>query len=191
MRPEGQKTARRRADRIAAFKAELAELALEGGLVLTPEQQSRLDNHFQSLFSRYQSEYAVELTDATKRVSWGMRVASLLGAAAFMVATILFLHRVWGSLSVPLQVLVLTAAPVALLLATELARTRGVDTYYVSLLALAAGAAFVLETSALGAVLNLHDSPHILLAWGSVGILLAYAYRVRLILAAGLALLCS
>ena len=94
MRPDLRKAAQQRVDRIAWFKAELSDLAKEGGLTLTAEQQSRLDAHLQGLLSRFRAEYGVEATDSTKRVSWGMRVASLLGAAALLAAAILFLHRV-------------------------------------------------------------------------------------------------
>lgn len=191
MRPDLRKAAQQRADRIASFKAELTDLAKEGGLTLTAEQQSGLDAHLQGLLTQLRAEYGVDVTDSTKRVSWGMRVASLLAAAAFLAAAILFLHRVWGGLSLPIQVLILTTAPVALLVAAEIAFTRGAGRYYVGLIALAAGVALVMELSALGAVLNLADSPHVLLAWGAFALFIAYAYGLRLILAAGLVLLCA
>ena len=191
MRPDLRKTAQQRVDRIASFKAELNDLAKEGGLTLTAEQQSGLDAHLQGLLARFRSEYGVDATDSTKRVSWGMRVASLLGAAAFLAAAILFLHRVWGGLSIPVQVLILTTAPMALLVGAEIAYTRRADLYYVGLIALAAGVALVMDLSALGAVLNLTDSPQVLLAWGAFALFTAYAYGLRLMLGAGLVLLCA
>jgi len=191
MRPDLRKTAQQRVDRIASFKAELSDLAKEGGLTLTAEQQSGLDAHLQGLLSKFRAEYGVDATDSTKRVSWGMRVASLLGAAALLAAAILFLHRVWGGLSIPVQVLILTTAPMALLVAAEIAYTRRADLYYVGLIALAAGVALVMELSALGAVLNLTDSPQVLLAWGAFALFTAYAFGLRLMLGAGLVLLCA
>jgi hypothetical protein len=77
------------------------------------------------------------------------------------------------------------------LFATELAHRRRVDLYYVGLLALAAGVAFVAGIGALGTVLNLTDSPLALLAWAGFALLLAYAYGLRLLLAAGLVLACA
>ncbi len=191
MRPDLRKAAQQRVDRIASFKAELSDLAEEGGLTLTAEQHSGLEAHLQGLLSKFRAEYGIDATDSTKRVSWGMRVASLLGSAAFLAAAILFLHRVWGGLSIPVQVLILTAAPMGLLVAAELANTRRVDLYYVGLIALAAGVALVMGSSALGAVLNLADSPQVLLAWGAFALFTAYAYGLRLILGAGLVLLCA
>jgi hypothetical protein len=78
-----------------------------------------------------------------------------------------------------------------LLCAAEIAKARRVDRYYVGLLALAAGVAFVMELGALGTVLNLTDSPLVLLAWGSFALFLAYAYGLRLLLASGLVLICA
>ena len=185
-----RKEAQRRVNRITAFKEELSQLGREGGLNLTAEQQSGLDAHLKGLLSRLHQQYGVDATESARRVSWGMRIASLLGAAAMLAAGILFLHRVWGHLSTPLQIVILTSAPLALLFAAEIAHTLRSDLYYVGLLALAAGLAFVMEIDALGAVLNLTDSPLVLLAWGGFALLLAYAYGLRLLLAAGLVLAC-
>jgi uncharacterized membrane protein len=189
MRADSRKGAQKRVDRIAVFKAELAELEREGGLTLTPEQRSGLNTHWDRLLSVFREEYSVDATDSARRVSWGMRVASLLGAAALLAAAILFLHRVWGNVPTPVQVLILTAAPLVLLGGTEIAYARRTDLYYVGLLALAAGVTFVVEMSALGTVLNLTDSPQVLLAWGVFALLVAYAYGLCLLLGTGLVLL--
>lgn len=191
MDADARKEAQKRVERIVLFKAELTQLAQEGGLTLTPEQQSNLEAHFQRLLADLRAKYGVDDTESAKRVSWGMRVASLLGAAALIAAAILFLHRVWGGLTIPVQILILTAAPLVLLSAAEFLYSRGVDRYYVGLIALAAGVALVMEVNALGAVLNLTDSPQVLLAWGAFAVLTAYAYGLRLMLGAGLVLVCA
>jgi uncharacterized membrane protein len=188
---DARKKAQQRVDRIALFRSELAELEQEGALNLTPEQRSLLDAHYSELLSGFQRQFGVDVTDSGKRVSWGMRIASLLGGAALIAALVLFLHRIWGNLPEAVQVAILTAAPLALLAGAEAALARQADRYYVGLLALAAGVAFVLELNALGSVLNLADSPHILLGWGLFAVLVAYAFGVRLVLGAGLVLLCT
>ena len=86
-----RKEAQKRVDRIALFRAELAELERENGLTLTPEQRSGLDAHVARLLSRFQQEFGVDATDSARRVSWGMRVVSLLGGAALIAAAVLFL----------------------------------------------------------------------------------------------------
>jgi hypothetical protein len=191
MGANSRKEAQKRVDRITSFKTELAELTREGGLTLTPEQQAGLDAHLKTLLETLQQEYGVDATDSARRVSWGMRMASLLGAAALLAAGVLFLHRVWGYLSTSLQIAILTSAPLALLLGAEIAHRRRADPYYVGLLALAAGAAFVGEMGALGTVLNLTDTPLALLAWAGFALLVAYAYGLRLLLAPGLVLACA
>jgi len=188
---DARKKAQQRVDRIALFRSELAELEREGALNLFPEQRSRLDAHYGELLSGFKRQFGVDVTDSSKRVSWGMRIASLLGGAALIAALVLFLHRIWGNLPGALQVAILTAAPLALLAGAEAAFARQADRYYVGLLTLASGIAFVMELSALGSVLNLTDSPHILLGWGLFALLVAYAYGLRLVLGAGLVLLCA
>ena len=67
MRRDLRKSAQQRVDRIASFRAELSDLAKEGGLALTPDQQSRLDAHLQDLLSKFQAEYGVDATDSARR----------------------------------------------------------------------------------------------------------------------------
>jgi uncharacterized membrane protein len=191
MHADARKEAQKRVDRVTAFRKELAELAREGGLTLTAEQQSGLDAHLAALLLKLHQQYGVDATESARRVSWGMRIVSLLGAAAMLAAGILLLHRVWGHLSTPLQVVMLTSAPLVLLFASEIACRRRADPYYVGLLALAAGVAFVVEMSAMGTVLNQADTPWILLAWGCFAVLMAYAYGLRLLFGIGLLLLCA
>ena len=191
MHANGRQAAQNRVDRIVLFKAELAELEREGGLTLTAKQSSCLDTHLHALLSTLRAQYGVDVTESARRVSWGMRIASLIGAAALLAAGILFLHRVWGNLTIPVQLLLLTIVPLALLLGAEITYVRRLDIYYVGLFAIAAEVALILELNALGAVLNLADSPQALLAWGAFALFVAYAYGLRLLLAAGLVLLCA
>lgn len=190
MHADGRKAAQDRVDRIAAFRAELTELEREGGLTLTPEQSSSLDAHLQVLLSKLHKQYGIDATASARRASWGMRIASLIGAAALLAAAILFLHRIWGNVPTAIQLLLLAAAPLALLIAADIAHVRRVDVYYVGLFAVASMVTLVLEVNALGAVLNLADSPQVLLVWGAFALFVAYAYGLRLLLAAGLVFLC-
>ena len=139
MKVDPQKQAQERADRIAQFRAELAELQQEQALTLTTEQRVRLESHHEKLLGQLREQYGVDATDPARRISWGMRTASLLGGTALLAAAALFLHRVWGNLPTLAQVMILVTAPVALLGAAEWAYLRKVALYYVGLLALAAG----------------------------------------------------
>lgn len=181
--------AQRRTERITLCRQELAQLAEEGGLLLTPEQRTGLEAHWQTVLEGFRGRFGIDATESARRFSWAMRLASVLGGAALLAAVVLFLHRVWGGLPGWAQVLILAAGPLPLLGGAEYAFRRGADLYYPALLSLMAGVVFCMEMSALGSIMNLSPSPHALLAWGSFALLTAYAYGLRLLLAAGLLLL--
>ncbi len=186
-----RRKAQRRADRIALFRAELAELEAAQALALTPDQRSRLDAHLEGVLSNLSRQFGIDATESARRISWGMRVVSLLGGLALVIAAVLFLHRFWGSVPTPAQVAILMAAPLLLLSGAELLFSRRVDLYYTALLGLAAAVVFVIELNALGSVMNVASSPHALLAWALFAILVAYAYGLRLLLGMGLVLMCA
>ncbi len=186
-----QRQAQQRVERIAAFRAELAELEGEQALTLTPEQRTKLETHLDQLLARLAGQFGIDVSDSAKRISWGMRIASFLGGVAFFAALVLFLHRIWGALPLGAQVGLLIALPLLFLGAAECLSRRNVDRYYTTLLALAAGVSFVMGLGASGAILNTMPSPHALLAWAAFALLLAYAYDLRLLLGAGVLLICG
>ena len=184
-----QRAAQQRADRIRAFRAELADLEREGALTLDPAQSSALESHLQRTLTALAERFDIDSTDSQRQISWGMRIASTLGGLALCAAVVLFFYRFWGYLGIPAQVGVLVVTPLLMLAATEFASRRERTPYYTSLFALVAFGAFVLNLSVLGSIFNLTPSPNGLLAWGIFALLPAYAYRLRLPLAAGLACL--
>jgi hypothetical protein len=186
-----RRQAQQRVDRIRAFREELSELERERGLELTPEQRAGLEAHHQRLLAELTTRFDVDATAAGKRISWGLRIASLLGGAAFCAALVLFLHRVWGTLPAFTYPWILAAIPLLLLAGAELGFRRGIQPYFLALLGTTACGAFILELNALGSVFNLLPSPHAFLAWGGFAILVGYAYGLRLPLAAGLLQLCA
>jgi uncharacterized membrane protein len=82
----------------------------------------------------------------------------------------------------------LTSIPMLLLGATELSYRRQIAPYYTALLVIITGVGFVMGINSLGMLFNLTPSPQALLAWGGFAVLAAYAYGLRLPLAAGLLL---
>lgn len=131
-------------------------------------------------------DFDVDASTGQKQLSWGMRIAALLGALALCAAVVLFFYRFWGLITTSGQVALLVAAPVTALGLTEFAARRERTLYFASLAAVVAFAAFVLALVVLGAIFNLPASPHAFLAWGALGFALAAAYELRLLLAAGL-----
>lgn len=188
MTPGFRRDAQQRVDRIRAFREEIAELEGAGVLSLTPEQRAAVEQHHASLIADLTSRFDVDATESQKRVSWGMRIASLLGGIALCVALVLFFQRIWGVIPVAAQVVILVSMPLLLLPAIEFAARREKTLYYAGLLMLVAIAAFITNLSALGSIFNVQPSAGALLIWGAFSLTLAYQYGLRLPLAAGLVL---
>lgn len=183
--------ARQRGARIAAFRAELAALEREGGLSLTAEQRVGLEAHLEGVLSGLERRFGIDAGEPAVRLAWGMRIATLLGGAAFFAAAVLLLHRIWGLLSTAAHATILTVVPLLFLGAAEAAFRRRVALYYTNLLLAGALLSFVLGLTTLGEIYNVAPSPHALGAWAAFALLGAYAFGARLLLGAGLLLACA
>lgn len=177
--------AQSRADRIRAFQAELRSLEQEGVVALPADLRHRIEEYHASLLSRFSYDYDIDVSHGQKRLSWGMRIASFLGALALSAAVFFFFYRFWGDLSTPVQVGILIAAPVLATLGVELAARVEKSFYFASLIAMVALASFVLDLSVLGQIFNITPTQNAFLAWGAFALLLAYGYGLKLMLVAG------
>jgi uncharacterized membrane protein len=180
--------AQQRADQIGAFASELGELEREGVLRLEPGDRARIDDHHARLLERLAGAFDVDRTERQRRMSLGMRIASLIGAVTLSAAVVLFFNRVWGLLATPAQLAVLAAAPLLLLGAVDVAARREKTLYVASILAVAATAAFILNVSVVGAIFNMRPSPVAFALWGALALVVAYTYGLRLLLAGGIAM---
>lgn len=179
--------AQRRADRIRAFQEELNTLRDEDVLVLSDETRARIDDYHAHLLQAISSQFDVDTSHGQKRLSWGMRIASFLGALSISAAVFFFFYRFWGYLNAAAQVSILVAAPLSMTVAVEwIARREGRSLYFTSLAALVAFACFVLNLSVLGNIFNIAPSENAFLAWAAYGLILAYGYELKLVLVAGL-----
>ncbi len=178
--------AQRRVDRIGAFLAELEELERDEILVLPPAERARVSAHFESLVARLSADFDVDTSGMEKQMSLGMRIVSFLGALALSAAVFFFFYRFWGLLSTPLQVIILVSAPVVATAAIEMAARREKTLYFASLIGLVAFAAFVLDLSMLGQIFSITSTQNAFLAWGAFAIIIAYTYRLKLLLTSGL-----
>lgn len=178
--------AQRRADRIAAFRAEAAALEADGVLALSPEQRERVARHHDDLLRGFARQFDVDVNEGERRLSIGMRIASFFGALALAASAFLFFRRFWGLLDTPAQVAILVAAPLLALAATHFTARREKTGYFASLAGLLTFAGFVLDLEMLRQIFNLTPTDNALLLWGACGLLLAYTYDLRLLLAAGL-----
>jgi len=180
-----------RVNRIAQFHEELGVLEQEQALLLTPEQRVRLEAHLERLTSDLVLKHGIDTTESARRMSWGMRLTALLGGVAVFAALVLLLHRVWGLLPSSAQVILLTILPLAFLAGAAWSNRRGLDPFFTMLLALAAGVAFVMDLSSMVTIFNQLGSPHGMLAWAIMALCMGYGLNTRLLLAAGLILICA
>jgi uncharacterized membrane protein len=184
--PESRNAAQARIDRVLAFREELAALERERVLTLGDADRQRIDAYHAAIESELRERFDVDVDESRKRLSLGMRIASLIGALALSAAVFFFFLRIWGFLHTPVQVGVLVAAPIAVTLLAGFARRRERSGYFSSLLALVAVACFVLNLGVLGQTFNLVPSRNAFLLWAAFSMLLAYAWGTRLVLVAGL-----
>jgi predicted membrane protein DUF2157 len=184
--PANRQSAQRRADRISAFREELAELEREEALRLTPEQRDRLNHHLDLVLSRLRAQFDVDVAVAEKQISWGMRIAVTLGGLALCAGLVLFFYRFWGELATAAQVAILIPAPLVALAVTDFAARREKTLYFAALAAMVALALFILNLYALGSIFNITPSPNAFAAWSVFALAIAYQYGLRLLLIAGL-----
>ena len=185
----GKKEAQERVDRIHAFRREQEQLAREGILILSEEQRVRLDSHLHKTLADLAARFDVDVSDSQKKISLAMRIASALGGLAFCAAVVLFFYRYWGLFTTSFQVGILIVIPILLLFAMDFVSRREQTLYYTSLLGIVVFASFILNLNAIGFIYNMAPSQNAFLAWGLFALVLGYSYRLRLQLAAGLALL--
>lgn len=186
MNSNTRQEAQERADDIRVFRRELERLAQEGVLSLTAEQQVAVRAHHDHLLASYSSMFDIDRDAKAKQLSWGMRIASFLGALALAASVFFLFYQFWG--------LIPTAAQVALLLMAAVGSSIGAfwidrldsSGYFTKLAALVAFACFVLNIVMLGQIFNITPSDKALVPWAAFALLLAYAFDLRLLLAAGI-----
>jgi uncharacterized membrane protein len=178
--------AQQRADDIPVFRRELERLAREGVLTLSGEERQAVDRHHDQLLSELTRTFDIDRDSRAKQLSWGMRIASFLGALALAASVFFLFYQFWGGFSAPVQVAILMAASLGSFAATAWIRTRDGSGYFTKLAAMVAFACFVLNVSMLGQIFNIAPSDKALLPWAALALLLAYACDLRLLLAAGI-----
>ena len=186
MKEKSKEEAQARADRIGQFKAELKALEEEQVLQLTGEQEASVGAYHKSLLAQFSEAFDIDISSKEKRLSFGMRIASFLGALALAVSVFFLFYQYWGRFSTVLQITVLIFAPLATLFATLHVAQHEKTGYFSKLLALITFACFVLNIFVLGQIYNITPSDKAFIVWGALAFLLAYACDVRLLLAAGI-----
>jgi uncharacterized membrane protein len=182
-----KREAEARIKRIFAFRDELSVLEQEDVLELSPADRSAVAAYHDRLLGGYARRYDADLTKSESQLSWGMRIASTLGAVAFALGVFLFFEYYWDLFSTTLQVALLTVAPFLGWALSEFVARRFKTTHYTSLAVLVAVACFVADLFIVGRIFNVTPSPNALLAWGLFGLVLAYRHELAVVM--GLCLL--
>jgi len=183
--------AQQRADRIAAFRTEMAELRRAGLVQISAEDLETVDRYHDRALKDLVQRFDVDVSERGKQLSLGMRAISFLGAVALAASVYYFFYRIWGAISTPLQIGILAGAPILALFLTAGVARRGQSRYFTSMAGLAAFASLVVNTTMLESIFNLAPSALSVLAWGGFAVILAYGYRIRLLLVIGLAVLAA
>jgi uncharacterized membrane protein len=178
--------AQQRADEIRIFQHELDRLEREGVLALAETQRHSVVRYHDSLLARYAQDFDIDRDARTKPLSLGMRVASFLGALALAASVFFLFHRFWGLLATTAQVMILLLASLGAFAATVWIQGKDASGYFTKLAALVAFACFVLNVSLLGQIFNIAPTDKALILWAAFALLLAYAFDLKLLLAAGI-----
>ena len=109
-----QGEAQARVDQVHAFQKELIELQNSDALALTPEQDESVNRYHDKLLGSLASQFDVDTDAQSKQLTWGMKIASLLGALAMAISIFFLFYQFWGYLGTAIQVSILVSVPVAL-----------------------------------------------------------------------------
>ncbi len=191
MTPSTRNAAQQRADQIRIFRQELEQLATERVLQLTDVQRREVNVHHDTLLTELSQSFDIDRDARSRQLSWGMRIASFLGALALAASVFFLFRQFWGLFSEMVQVSILIAASLATFGATMIVRSRDTTGYFTKLSAMVAFACFVLNVFMIGQIFNIRPSDRALVPWAIYALLLAYLCDLRLLLAAGLVCLIS
>jgi uncharacterized membrane protein len=186
MNSPSRSSAQQRADNIRVFRQELVRLEVEGALTLSEAQAQGLKAHHDTVLAGLAQSFDIDRDMRGKQLSWGMRIASFLGALALAASVFFLFYQFWGLFAETAQVAILIGAALASFGLTMWIQRRDSTGYFTKLAALVAFACFVLNIAMLGQIFNITPSDKALLPWAAYALLLAYACDLRLLLVAGL-----
>ena len=176
--------AQQRIDRIRAFEAERDALRDADVLALTDEQAQAVQRYHTELRTALSAVHELDTDAAERRLSLGLRVASLIGALSMAASLYLLLERYLDDLPRRLAVSSLVLLPIATALGTWVLQRYERSGYIARLVALVSFAAFVYDLNGLASLYSITPSDRALFAYAVYATLLAYATRSTLLVAA-------
>ncbi|MCW8831602.1 MAG: DUF2157 domain-containing protein [Gammaproteobacteria bacterium] len=183
---DNKQKAQQRADQIRAFYDEVEQLDADQVLKFDAEQFDPVVSYHNALLDSLTEKFDIDISAQQKQLSTGMKIASFIGALALAASVFFLFYQFWGYFGTTLQVSILIAAPLFSLFATYWVSGREATGYFAKLLSMVSFTCFVLNLVMLGQIFNITPSENALLVWAAFAVLLAYAFDVRLLLAAGI-----
>ncbi len=174
-----------RVRRVMAWREEQELLEREGAVAAGDATLAAIREHHDTLLAGFASTGDVDLTREEERLSAGMRLATLLGAAALSIAWGMLVSSLWDDLGTTARLALVWLPPLVLLPVTALAALRETSGYVANIIGTVSTIAVAVAGFATVALQD-HHSPRIpLVLFGAWGVCLAYRYRLVLPLLVG------
>lgn len=169
-----------RVRRIQEFRAEVAALEAAGVVSADDPTMARIHGHHDTLLDALRLDERVDLTSEEARLSAGMRVATLFGAAALSIAWAMFVASVWDDLDRTSQLALVWLPPLALVPAVAVAARRDRSGYVASIVAVVACIAIAVAGPATLEVLGRPEARWPFFVVGAFALTLAMRWRLLL-----------
>jgi uncharacterized membrane protein len=180
--------AQQRADQIAIFEQELQTLEQEHIIAHSDTSIKHIREHHQHILESLKQRFDLDLNTQAKQLSWGMKIASLLGALAMAASLFFLFYQFWGSFSQLSQSLILTLTPLLLFSGCMWLRFKLRHEFFAKIAAMLTLVAFILNLAMLGQMFNITPSDNALLLWAALAFVLAYSCHAGILLVAGIIL---
>ncbi|HRX17464.1 MAG TPA: DUF2157 domain-containing protein [Gemmatimonadales bacterium] len=173
-------TPQQRIRRILGFRDEVAALVAEGAVGADDPVLAAIGRHHDAVLRELGRDEALDLNREEARLSAGMRLATLLGAAALSIAWAMFVASVWDHLGAGAKLALVWVPPLLLVPAIAVAARRDRSGYIANIVAVVASIALAVASPATLELYQLPDArwPFFLVGWFAM--LIAMRWRLLL-----------
>lgn len=171
---------RDRARQVLGWRDEVAQLKREGLVAADDPVMTAIRLHHDALLEGFASSGEVDLTREEERLSAGMRLATLLGAAALSIAWAMLVSSLWASLAPGARLALVWMPPLLLLLATGFSALRESTRYVANIVGTVGTIAMAVAGFATFDMYGVDNPRMPFLLFGTYGLFVAYRYRLVL-----------
>jgi hypothetical protein len=183
-----QQQAQQRVEQITRFAQELQLLEQEQVITHSDPSIKAIREHHRHTLEALKQRFDLDFNAQAKQLSWGMKIASLLGALAMAASLFFLFYQFWGSFSQLSQSLTLTLTPLLLFSGCLWLRFKLKHEFFAKIAAMLTLMAFVLNLTMLGQMFNITPSDNALLLWAALAFVLAYSCHAGILLVAAIIL---